>query len=600
VLRVYVQLLSRTLGGTDSFPALAVERLARALRQAGATVMQDCAVAAPEDAGAAARLAGDLAQSWSKRLPDVVHAHGSIACHAALTASRGRVPVVVTMDESSGTHELETELVRRADRLLVRSGSERDGWVALDVPADRVHLVPLPVGTLEKVPGGALEPRVVVTDARGQMLERILLSMRSWPADVGLAVIDPAAAEDRGLALRARDRVEVVPADAALWERACVVLAGPSGARHAGLVVEAARHGVPAVATDIGANCEVVVDGATGVLLPVTAGPRAIGNAVAELIGDPLRLRGYGLAAHLRVRATHDPALVAERCLAAYAAAIEARRNPPTPDVADRRVAEQADATAASDASTTGSGGSDAEDPWHELVLEHLPVARRLAQRYAGRGQSVDDLVQVANLGLVKAAQRFEPDQGTPFVAYAVPTMLGELRRYFRDNAWAIHVPRSVQETALRVRHAGDRLRQTLGHEVDVSEIAHDLGLAVDDVLEARNASGVAFACRSLDAALLDDGDSRLSEILGSDDASLEQIEARESLRVAFARLPAREREILVLRFFGELTQAEIAERLGISQMHVSRLLARTLRTLRDYVLDDAPLPAGWGATTPS
>jgi RNA polymerase sigma-B factor len=463
------------------------------------------------------------------------------------------------------------------------------------VPADRVHLVPLPVGTLEKVPGGALEPRVVVTDARGQMLERILLSMRSWPADVGLAVIGPGAVDDGGLALGAYDRVEVVPADDAPWERACVVLAGPSGARHAGLVVEGARHGVPAVATDIGANSEVVVDGATGVLLPVTAGPRAIGNAVAELIADPLRLRGYGLAAHLRVRATHDPALVAERCLAAYAAAIEAHRSPPTADVA-----EQADATAASDASTTGSGGSDAEDPWHELVLEHLPVARRLAQRYAGRGQSVDDLVQVANLGLVKAAQRFEPDQGTPFVAYAVPTMLGELRRYFRDNAWAIHVPRSVQETALRVRHAGDRLRQTLGHEVDVSEIAHDLGLAVDDVLEARNASGVAFACRSLDAALLDDGDSRLSEILGSDDASLEQIEARESLRVAFARLPAREREILVLRFFGELTQAGIAERLGISQMHVSRLLARTLRTLRDYVLDDAPLPAGWGATTPS
>jgi RNA polymerase sigma-B factor len=226
--------------------------------------------------------------------------------------------------------------------------------------------------------------------------------------------------------------------------------------------------------------------------------------------------------------------------------------------------------------------------------VEHLAVARRLAHKYAGRGQSVEDLVQVANLGLVKAAQRFEPEQGTPFIAYAVPTMLGELRRYFRDNAWAIHVPRSVQETALRVRHAGDRLRQSLGHEVDDTEIAHDLGLSLDEVLEARNASGVAFACRSLDAALMDEGDSRLSEILGSDDVSLEHIEARESLRRAFGRLPAREREILVLRFFGELTQSEIAEQLGISQMHVSRLLARTLQTLREHVVEDVPLPAGW------
>ena len=543
---------------------------------------------------AAEELARSLRTRWTERCPDVVHANGSVAGLAALTASAGRVPVVVTMDEPCDAPSV--EIASGADAILVRSSAERDGWVARSVPANRVHLVPLPVDAPAQVPTASTSPRVVVTDARGQMLERIVLSMRSWPADVGLAVIGPLPATEetatRRLGRAPTERIEVVRGDETPWERVCLVLAGPAGARNAGLVVEGASRGVPAIAADVGAHSDVVVDGATGVLLAAAAGPSAIGQAVAQLLTDPLRLRGYGLAAHLRARATHDPGLAAERCLAAYRAAIARRFE--GADVSAAVAADDLD----DGAPPALDGAQDGSCPWRELVLEHMPVARRLAQRYAGRGQSVDDLVQVANLGLVKAAQRFEPDQGTPFVAYAVPTMLGELRRYFRDNAWAIHVPRSLQETALRVRHAGDRLRQTLGHEVDASEIAHDLGLRVDDVLEARNASGVAFACRSLDAALLDDGESRLSEILGSDDASLEQIEARESLRVAFGRLPAREREILVLRFFGELTQAEIADQLGISQMHVSRLLARTLRTLREHVVDDAPLPSGWTAAT--
>lgn len=594
---MHIHFLSRLAPGPEACSAAALARLARALRDAGSTIEDDVAPRPQGDVTSAAEeLARTLRDRWTEHRPDVVHAHGSVAGLAAVAASAGRVPVVVTMDESCEEPAVEVEIARGADAILVRSSAERDGWAAHNIPADRVHLVPIAVAAQEQVPVAATHPPLVVTDARGQMLERIVLSMRSWPADVGLVVIGPLTATEEAAARRLSrapvERIQVVARDRTPWERVCLVLAGPGGARNAGLVVEGASHGVPAIAADVGAHSDVVVDGATGVLVPLGAGPHVIGQAVAQLLADPLRLRGYGLAAHLRARATHDPELAAGRCLAAYRAAI-ARHCPGT----DESEAVPADDIDDSPGHVLGCADG-LPGRWQELVLEHLPVARRLAQRYAGRGQSVDDLVQVANLGLVKAAQRFEPDQGTPFVAYAVPTMLGELRRYFRDNAWAIHVPRSLQETALRVRHAGDRLRQTLGHEVDASEIAHDLGLGVDAVLEARNASGVAFACRSLDAALLDDGESRLSEILGSDDASLEQIEARESLRLAFGRLPAREREILVLRFFGELTQAEIADQLGISQMHVSRLLARTLRTLREHVVDDAPLPGGWTAAT--
>jgi RNA polymerase sigma-B factor len=588
---VHTLLIARPLAGPRAPTTVAVSRLADGLRLIGATPDEDIVPVVPSDPRAAAdTLARELDARWSTHVPDVVHAHGWIACVAALQAARGRVPVVVTVDEPSGLGIRDEDVFRAADALVVRSTMERDGWLALDVPVGRVSVVPLPVEVVAQVPAVRGDPPVVVTDARGRVLERIVLSMRSWPADARLAVLGPMQPAQRdvlhGLATWATDRIDVVEPSEDVWAKACLVVAGPSGARHAGLVLEGAAHGVPAVASDIGAYCDVVVDGATGVLLPPALDSGNIGEAVGDLLRDPLRLRGYGLAARLRARAAHDPRRAAERCLVAYEHAVTARLG------------------AASGSGDGRDGGpalraapvrlTSPELAWQDLVVEHLAVARRLAHKYAGRGQSVEDLVQVANLGLVKAAQRFEPEQGTPFIAYAVPTMLGELRRYFRDNAWAIHVPRSVQETALRVRHAGDRLRQSLGHEVDATEIAHDLGLSLDEVLEARNASGVAFACRSLDAALMDEGDSRLSEILGSDDVSLEHIEARESLRRAFGRLPAREREILVLRFFGELTQSEIAEQLGISQMHVSRLLARTLQTLREHVVEDVPLPAGW------
>lgn len=583
-----ILLLARATRALDPGPA-ALPTLATSLERLGASVTLDVGPAPRGDERTAVLdLADALEKSWIEDAPDVVHAHGRLAASAALAASRGRLSVVVTPDDSAGPVSGEKDTVHEADAVVVRGSAAREGWLAAGLPKERVHVVPLPVEVTHAVPARRPEPGLVVTDARGRDLERITSSLRWWPETARLLVIRPSGrtpvrpgADADGVG---EGRVRLVAAGEVPWADVDLVVAGGHGAGHAALVVEAAAQGVPAVAPDLGAFADVVVDGGTGLLLPAGATVEAIGVAVGSLLVDPLRVRGYGLAARLRARAAHDPGRVAERCLSVYTAVLAARlaREIDDDPLAGRR------------ATTAPRGTAGGAEQWHDLVIEHMAVARRLAQRYAGRGQSVDDLVQVANLGLVKAAQRFEPDQGTPFVAYAVPTMLGELRRFFRDNAWAIHVPRSVQETALRVRQSNDRLRQSLGHEVEASEIATDLGLSLGDVLEASKASGVAFACRSLDAALLDESDSRLSEILGCDDAALDLIEARESLRKAFTRLPPREREILVLRFFGELTQSEIAEQLGISQMHVSRLLARTLGTLREHVVDDLPLPSAW------
>jgi RNA polymerase sigma-B factor len=527
----------------------------------------------------AARLRQAIVKRMASSPPDVLHAHGRVAALAAIGASRGRVPVVLTFDEEPGLTALETDLAAHADAVVARSSRERDAWSANRFPVDRVHVVPLAVDVPPGIP--ETNAREVVTDARGPALDRLVRSLGMWP-DRRLVVLAELSQTEKarvvalagGLGVAAR--VEVNPllrsASRSLWSRAALVVAGPQGSRHGDLVVEAAAHGVPSVAPDLHAYSDVVVGGATGVLVAPDAGPLELGRAVGDLLGDDLRRRGYGLAAQLRARAIHEPEHVARRMHEVYEA------------VVDRLEADGVDAPQISETDRERSA----------LVIEHLPVARRIAQRYAGRGQAIGDLVQVASLGLVKAARRFDPEQGTDFLSYAVPTMLGELRRYFRDNAWAMHVPRGLQETALRVQHADEALRQTLGHEVSAVEVADDLGVPVSEVLEARQVSGIAFSCRSLDAPLRDEAGNGLAELVGDDDVALDQVEDREALQAALARVPEREREILVLRFFGERTQTEIAERLGISQMHVSRLLAKTLRALRDHVVDGVPLPASW------
>jgi RNA polymerase sigma-B factor len=221
-----------------------------------------------------------------------------------------------------------------------------------------------------------------------------------------------------------------------------------------------------------------------------------------------------------------------------------------------------------------------------EVVLMHLALVRHLARRYRDRGESLDDLIQVGTVGLINAVDRFDTTRGVEFSTFATPTILGEIKRHFRDRTWSIRLPRRLQEVNAAVSRSTDTLTQELGRSPTVREIAAALDISPDEVLEAIEARH-AYATSSLDAQF--DGDDSgpggsLGDTLADDEDALSAIEDREALRPLLAALPERERRIVMLRFFHNRTQSQIAEELAISQMHVSRLLARTLTTLRQQL----------------
>jgi RNA polymerase sigma-B factor len=223
-----------------------------------------------------------------------------------------------------------------------------------------------------------------------------------------------------------------------------------------------------------------------------------------------------------------------------------------------------------------------------ELVKRFLPLARRLARRYERASEPLEDLVQVASVGLVKAIDRFEAEQGTGFSSYAVPTILGELKRHFRDSGWALHVPRGMQERVLKVNEAVEHLSGELGRSPSPQQVAEELSLPVEEVLEAMEA-GAAYDTVSLDAPLRSSEDERttFADSMGETDGSFELVEHSATLGRVLRAMPERERSILYFRFAEGLTQVEIAERIGISQMHVSRLIRRALERLRVVAGDD-------------
>ncbi|WP_298181547.1 SigB/SigF/SigG family RNA polymerase sigma factor [Saccharomonospora sp.] len=220
-----------------------------------------------------------------------------------------------------------------------------------------------------------------------------------------------------------------------------------------------------------------------------------------------------------------------------------------------------------------------------EIITRCLPLAEHIARRFVGRGEPRDDLVQVARLGLLNAIDRFDASRGTEFVAFAVPTIMGEVRRHFRDSSWAVRVPRRLKELHLSLSQASSKLAQRLGRAPTPSELAAELGLTPEDVWDGLLA-GNAYQSVSMDAAYNDEGTLPLADTVGHDDVELEHVEYHESLQPLLASLPERERRVLILRFFGNMTQTQIAERVGISQMHVSRLLARTLEFLRSRLTE--------------
>ncbi|MCH9817002.1 MAG: RNA polymerase sigma factor SigF [Actinomycetia bacterium] len=235
----------------------------------------------------------------------------------------------------------------------------------------------------------------------------------------------------------------------------------------------------------------------------------------------------------------------------------------------------------------------DAADPEYatnrdELVTMNLPLVEHLARRFRDRGEAHEDLVQVGTVGLIKAVDRFDNDRGVEFSTYATPTIVGEIKRHFRDRGWAIRVPRRLQELRISLARATSELSQTTGRSPTVAELAAHLDITQDEVLEGMESSQ-AYATSSIDAGSPnEEGESAsIGATLGDEDTALEGVENRESLKPLLAALPERERRILFLRFFDNKTQSEIADELEISQMHVSRILARTLVNLRAGLLDE-------------
>ncbi|HEY9416572.1 MAG TPA: SigB/SigF/SigG family RNA polymerase sigma factor [Pseudonocardia sp.] len=222
------------------------------------------------------------------------------------------------------------------------------------------------------------------------------------------------------------------------------------------------------------------------------------------------------------------------------------------------------------------------------LVTGYLPLAQRLAWKYRDRGVQVEDLFQVASIGLLNAVDRFDPTQGSAFLSFALPTIQGEIRRYFRDRAWSMRVPRGLKDRHLAIAKATSELSADLNRAPRPSEIAAHLELSVEEVLEGLQA-GEAYSSASLDEKLsaAGNGGYSLADVLGEADARLEMVEYRDTLRPLLEALPERERAIVMLRFFGEMTQSQIATEIGVSQMHVSRLLGQILSRFRQQLEQD-------------
>jgi RNA polymerase sigma-B factor len=219
------------------------------------------------------------------------------------------------------------------------------------------------------------------------------------------------------------------------------------------------------------------------------------------------------------------------------------------------------------------------------LIEMHVPLVEYLARRFAGRGELLADLSQVGMVGLIKAVDRFDTERGVEFSTYATPTVVGEIKRHFRDKGWAVRVPRRLQELRAALTAARADLTQELGHAPTVRQLAERLKISEEEVLDGLESAN-AYSAVSLDTPSTEDTQS-IADALGFEDDRVAAVEYRESLKPLLDGLPDREKRLLLLRFFKNMTQSQIAEELGISQMHVSRLLARTLESLREQLFTE-------------
>ena len=251
---------------------------------------------------------------------------------------------------------------------------------------------------------------------------------------------------------------------------------------------------------------------------------------------------------------------------------------------AGRRFLEPAPGRARADAELLARYRAGDESVREDVIERFLPLARQLARRYARGNEPLDDLFQVASVGLLKAIDRYDPARGFAFSTFAVPTIVGELKRYFRDTGWAVHVPRPIQDRIVQINRAMTTLAKDLGRSPTTAEIAAVLGCSVEDVVEAIEAAGAYDAVSLETPRNSEDGSGNggsYAETVGAEDRGYEMVEYAAAIAPAMNAMPPRDRLILRLRFEDDLTQSEIAARLGISQMHVSRIIRRSLARLR-------------------
>jgi RNA polymerase sigma-B factor len=235
-----------------------------------------------------------------------------------------------------------------------------------------------------------------------------------------------------------------------------------------------------------------------------------------------------------------------------------------------------------------GSSEAARSDVREQLVRLHLPLVEHLTRRFLNRGEPYDDLLQVGTIGLIKAIDRFDLARGVEFSTFATPTIAGEIKRHFRDKGWAIRVPRRLQELRMSIAATSAELTQTLGSPPTIAEIARELGVTEEEVLEGLESAN-AYATLSLDATdPTEDSALSMLDLLGEEDEALEGVDNRESIKPLLQRLDPREKHILTLRFFKGMTQSQIAAEIGVSQMHVSRLLNKTLQHLRESLTESA------------
>ena len=591
-----VHLISRPLTHVSHLPRSDVTHIADGLRTAGAVVIEDVWAIPSSDMDTSFTAGAlELRERWSQQPPDVVHTLGIVATMVAVKAG-GSAPIVATFDEMPANAQLEQDLARLVEAVLPMSRAEHDRWRRHGIQTLSAGAFPLPM-PIPDIDSFAKPAGDVITLSGDGSLDTLVASMPLWaPARLVVAArLSPARLTGlRRIAegLGVWDRIDYRPGlrgaeREAMWEGASVAVAGVDGSRHGGQVLEAAAHGIASIAVAQDSHVDLVVHGTTGILVETTIDAHGLGQAVASVIGNSFGVRALGTAALVRARALHSPDLAGRRLTAIYQDAITC-----TPTRVDR-TDSPAPCTGclASCGDCPDEASLDAEVR-NALAVDHLPLARQLARWYAGRGQSPEDLFQVASLGLVRAAGRFDPSHGKEFHSFAIPTILGELRRHFRDHAWAVRVPRTLQETTLHVQRATEELRQSLGHDATLADLADELGLVEEEVLLAQRTDGEARSTHSLDHPIGDDA--TVADLVGDLDPSLDLVELRRDVRALLGRLPEREQQVLLLRFYGERTQSEIAERLGISQVHVSRVLTRTLAAMRDHVLYDIPLPTSW------